>query len=74
MFYNSFIDTPFVHTKMRQNPEILQIRISSEMMYYLEIIRDKYKIKRCEFVRCAILEKLKRDVPKMRAKKEFCPF
>ena len=61
---------------MKQNPEILQIRLPSETLKYLSILAVKYKIKRSQFVRDAIMEKLKRDVPKLRieSKKEYLPF
>ena len=43
---------------------------------YLIVLSEKYKIKRSDFVRNAILEKLKRDVPKLRESKNkvHCPF
>ena len=61
---------------MRQNAEILQIRVTDEIVHYLAVISTKYKVKRSQFVRDAIIEKLKRDVPKLRieSKKEYCPF
>jgi metal-responsive CopG/Arc/MetJ family transcriptional regulator len=61
---------------MIQNSEILQIRITPEILHYLEVISEKYKVKRSEFVRQAILEKLKRDVPKLReeSKRGYFPF
>jgi len=61
---------------MIQNTEILQIRITPEIKHFLEIISKKYKVKRSDFVRKAILEKLKNDIPKIRQqnKKEYCPF
>ena len=61
---------------MRQQTETLQIRITPEMIRYLRILSEKYYIQRSEFIRSAITEKLKRDVPKLRAekKKEYVPF
>lgn len=66
----------FCITIMRQLTEILTIKITSETAKYLSIIGDKYKIKRSDFVRKAIIEKLKRDIPKLRieSKKEYLPF
>jgi metal-responsive CopG/Arc/MetJ family transcriptional regulator len=61
---------------MRQNPEILQIRLPSETIKYLSVLTVKYKVNRSQFVRDAIMEKLKRDVPKLRieSNKEYLPF
>ena len=61
---------------MQQYTEILTVKVTPKTILYLTILNDKYGVKRCDFVRIAILEKLKRDVPKLRikAKKEYCPF
>ena len=61
---------------MQQYTEILQIKVTPELIRYLTILNEKYGVKRCDFVRIAIVEKLKRDVPKLRikAKKQPCPF
>ena len=61
---------------MQQLTETLTIKITPEISDYLEVISKKYSVKRSEFVRKAIIEKLKRDVPKLRLKKEkeCCPF
>lgn len=61
---------------MKQLTELLQIKITPEMDHYLTVLSEKYKIKRSEFVRNAILEKLKRDVLKLRElkKRVYCPF
>jgi len=61
---------------MQQLTEILTIKITPEIINYLEVISAKYKVKRSDFVRKAIIDKLKRDVPKMRTlnKNKPCPF
>ncbi len=61
---------------MKKLTELLQIKITAEMDRYLIVLSEKYKIKRSDFVRNAILEKLKRDVPKLRESKNkvHCPF
>ena len=76
MVVNSLLHAINVITKMRQNTEILQIRITPDILHYLDVISKKYSVKRSEFVRKAILEKLQIDVPKMRAEaqKEKTPF
>jgi uncharacterized coiled-coil DUF342 family protein len=55
---------------MRQQTEILQIKVSKDIVKYLRILDDKYQINRSQFVRNAILEKLKKDVPKLRIEKQ----
>ncbi len=76
MRHNSLLTATFVPTNMIQNTETLQIRITAEILHYLEVISKKYKVKRSDFVRKAILEKLQRDIPKLRieSKKEYYPF
>ena len=66
----------FISTIMKKLTELLQIKITAEMDRYLIVLSEKYKIKRSDFVRNAILEKLKRDVPKLRESKNkvHCPF
>ena len=65
---------------MIQYSENLQVKLSKDEKYYLEIISTKYHYKRCDFIRDAIREKMERDVPKLRIKykvkkeKEYCPF
>ena len=77
MAHNDCTDEYFVFTFMNQQTEILQLRITPDIKKYLDIIRTKYNIKRSQFIRDAIIEKLKRDVPKIRNNsqiKEKCPF
>ena len=51
-------------------------KLSEEEIYYLKVLKEKYNIKVNQFVRAAIIEKLQRDVPKIREnnKKQDCPF
>ena len=46
------------------------------MRHYFDVLSEKYRVKRSQFIRDAIIEKLKRDVPKIRIanKKSDCPF
>lgn len=76
MPYNLSLPAYFVSTIMKKLTELLQIKITAEMDRYLIVLSEKYKIKRSDFVRNAILEKLKRDVPKLRESKNkvHCPF
>jgi len=55
---------------MKQYTEILQIRISKEMFNQLSILEQKYHKKKCNFVKNAIIEKLKKDIPKLRLQKK----
>ena len=50
--------------------------LSEKEAHYLDVISDVYGINQSKFIRLAILEKLKRDVPKLREnkKKEVLPF
>jgi len=61
---------------MQQLTERLTVMVTNEIINYPGVISTKYKVKRSEFIRKAILEKLKRDVPKLRVikKADFCPF
>ena len=59
---------------MNKKSEILQVRITSEMSQWFDILERKYGVKRCHFVREAIIEKFKKDTPKLRTKKERMPF
>ena len=76
MFANLSLPAYFISTIMKKLTELLQIKITAEMDRYLIVLSEKYKIKRSDFVRNAILEKLKRDVPKLRESKNkvHCPF
>lgn len=59
-----------------QKSDYIAIRVNAEMKHYFDVLSGKYNIKRSQFIREAILEKLKRDVPKIRkqSKKSDCPF
>ena len=61
---------------MSQKTEILTIRINDDLKHYLDVLVIKYHIKRSKFIRDAIIEKLRIDVPKIRNanKKSDCPF
>jgi metal-responsive CopG/Arc/MetJ family transcriptional regulator len=61
---------------MIQQSEILTIRITPEIRHYFDVLGEKYHVKRSEFIRDAIIEKMKRDVPAIRErhKKIDCPF
>ncbi len=53
------------------------VKLNNEEIFYLSVLKDKYKVNQSSFIRLAIIEKLKRDVPELR--KEFqkqtnCPF
>ena len=76
MAHNLLLYATNVITKMRQQTEILQIRVTPEIIHYLDVLNKKYKIKRSQFVRNAIVEKTKRDISKIREenKKEYLPF
>lgn len=56
--------------------EYIAIRVTGEMRHYFDVLSERYHVKRSQFIRDAILEKLKRDVPKIRRlnKKSDCPF
>lgn len=59
-----------------QKTDFITIRVNDEMRHYLDVLSEKYHVKRSQFIRYAIIEKLKRDVPKIRIanKKSDCPF
>ena len=55
---------------MNKKTNILQVRIDDDFKHWLDILESKYHVKKCIFVRNAIIEKLQKDVPKLRLKKE----
>ena len=59
-----------------QKSDFITIRVNDEMKHYFDVLSEKYHVKRSQFIRDAILDKLKRDVPKIREqnKKSDCPF
>ena len=65
---------------MVQYSENVQVKLSKDEKYYLDVISTKYRYKRCDFIRDAIREKMERDIPKLRIKykvnkeKEYYPF
>ena len=59
-----------------QKADFITIRVNEEMRHYFDVLSEKYRVKRSQFIRDSIIEKLKRDVPKIRIanKKSDCPF
>ena len=55
---------------MKQLSKIQQVPITCDMQQWFEILETKYRIKRNRFIRDAIIEKFKRDTPKLRLKLE----
>lgn len=53
---------------MKQYTERYTVMISEKHKYYLSILHEKYKINTSEFIRKAIIEKMERDIPKIRNK------
>ncbi len=56
---------------MVKKTEILQVRIDSDMKGWLNTLSNKYRVKKGEFIRRAIIEKMQRDVPGIRLKHEY---
>lgn len=64
---------------MKQYTIIKQVKISKEQQHYLDVLKSTYKVNPSFFIRNAIIEKLKRDIPELRKKykekdKFVCPF
>lgn len=64
---------------MKQFTVIKTIRLSKNEKHYLDVLENTYSIKVSSFIRDAIVEKLRRDIPELRKKykekDEFkCPF
>lgn len=61
---------------MKTKDNILKVRIDNDMKSWFNILENKYHVKKCEFVRKAIIEKFQRDTPKLRLeqKKSKLPF
>lgn len=61
---------------MKQYPIKLEVMISDDMANWLSILETKYYKKKSHFVRQAIIEKLNRDMPKLRleSNKSDIPF
>ena len=59
-----------------QKSDYIAIRVDAEMKHYFDVLQAKYHVKRSQFIREAIIEKLKRDVPviRLKHKKSECPF
>ena len=51
---------------MKQLTEIVRFRFTKEIVNYLHVLKTVYHIKTSQFVRDAIIEKLERDMPKIR--------
>lgn len=51
---------------MKHYPHTLKFRHTSEMAHYFKVLRGRYHINIAKFIRQAILEKLQRDMPKIR--------
>ena len=52
-----------------KKPHILKVRIDDEMKSYLDILDARYEIHVANFVRAAILEKMKRDIKALRVER-----
>jgi hypothetical protein len=61
---------------MAKLTENLTIRIDENLSNYLAILEDKYKIKKGDFIRKAIINQMKIDVPILRKEllKQQIPF
>lgn len=62
---------------MRQKTKIKAIRLSEKEAHYLDVLNKVYSINTSQFIRLAIMEKIKRDIPLIRKKhtlKEHYPF
>ena len=63
---------------MNQLSKNYTIRLNKDLSNWLDILETKYNIKKSEFIRIAIVEKMKRDIKQLRLKKEseknYCPF
>jgi len=61
---------------MKQFTETYRIKLSSDQKLKLDKLKSEFKILPARFIRLAIEEKLKNDLPKLRvkAKKQSCPF
>lgn len=56
----------------------ITIRIDSDLENWLNILEKRYHIKKADFIRKAIVEKMKRDISSLRLKRDSdnnpCPF
>lgn len=63
---------------MTKKSNNLQVKVDDDMILWLSILKNKYHIKTGDFIRNAIVEKMKRDISTLRLKKQsednFCPF
>lgn len=59
-----------------QKTSNIHIRVDAKMKNWLNILEQKYHINKSHFIRDAILEKFKRDTPKIKLeyKREKLPF
>ena len=53
---------------MKKYTENVQVKFSKEEKEYLDKVSSIYGYKRCNFIRDAVVEKMQRDVPKLRKK------
>ena len=67
---NVVIYTPFVRFFMRQYTETYRVPLSTETKAKLDILKPKYHIKPTSFIRIAIEEKFRRDLPMLKIKSE----
>jgi hypothetical protein len=51
---------------MVKYPVLKQIRITSQEAHYLDVLSKKYCVNSSQFIRAALIEKLQRDMPKIR--------
>lgn len=48
----------------------IRIRVDSDMKQWMKSLKKYYDINQSQFIREAIIEKMQKDVPKLRLKKE----
>lgn len=58
----------FYNYKMRKYTVLKQVKITPEQNHYLEVLSKIYSINASQFIRQATIEKLQRDMPKIREK------
>jgi hypothetical protein len=64
---------------MQINNKLTNFKNNQEIIHYLDVLKNKYKINKSQFIRTAIVEKIKKDIPEIR--KQYlvkigkqCPF
>jgi hypothetical protein len=68
--YNSDIGVINVRKIMTKRSVRYEVRLSEEERRWLTVIKSIYRINPADFIRDAIIEKMKQDVPKLREKKQ----